>query len=234
MALLDSNKIPVHVAIIMDGNGRWARKRGCPREEGHRKGSEVIEPLLDASLQLGIKVVSLYAFSTENWKRSPKEILSLWNILDDFFTAKLGEIKKKGIKIHHSGELRRLPFKTKKIITQSIKETETNNKIVLNFCLNYGGQQEIVRAVNSWLKIKKSKEKLTEKKIERNLDTFGLPKVDLLIRTSGEQRISNFMLWQLAYAELVFLDVLWPDFKKEHLYEAVSSYKQRQRRFGGR
>jgi len=232
--LIDSKKIPAHVAIIMDGNGRWAKSKSLPRDVGHKKGAEVIEPLLEVALDLGIKAVTLYAFSTENWQRSPKEILSLWNLLNYFFSTKLEKIKKKGVRIKHSGELKRLPSKTKKIIKEAVQETKNNKKIVLNFCINYGSRQEIIRAVNNWLEIRKDDEKITIKKLDKNFYTSDLPEIDLLIRTSGEYRISNFLLWQIAYAELYFLDVLWPDFKDDHFYQSIYEYQQRKRRFGGR
>ncbi len=230
--LIDPKKIPDHVAIIMDGNGRWAKSRSLPRIEGHRMGSEVIEPLMDAALSLGIKVISLYAFSTENWARPRAEIQGLWNLMESFFTSKIEKIKERGIRIKHSGSLKDLPASSQRNVTNAIEETKHNKKIVLNFCLNYGGRQEIVHAVNRWLEKRRSSEKVTLKKLSAHLYTADLPDVDLLIRTSGEYRISNFLLWQSAYAEFIFLKVLWPDFKPYHLYKSVYEYQQRERRFG--
>lgn len=232
-SLIDPERIPVHVAIIMDGNGRWAKRKSLPRIEGHRRGSEVIEPLMDTALSVGIKIVSLYAFSTENWARPKSEIEGLWSLLEYFFKSKIEKIKKKGIRIKHSGSLKNLPSTSRKIISSAIEETRSNSNIILNFCLNYGGRQEIVYAVNNWLEKKKSGEKLTIDKMDKYLYTSELPDVDLLIRTSGEFRISNFLLWQSAYAEMVFLEVLWPDFKPYHLYKAIYEYQRRERRFGG-
>lgn len=232
-SLIDPERIPVHVAIIMDGNGRWAKKKSLPRIEGHRRGSEVIEPLMDTALSVGIKIVSLYAFSTENWARPKSEIDGLWSLLEYFFKSKIEKIKQKGIRIKHSGSLKNLPSTSRKIISSAIEETKNNSNIILNFCLNYGGRQEIVYAVNNWLEKKRRGEKLTIDTLDRYLYTSELQDVDLLIRTSGEFRISNFLLWQSAYAELVFLEVLWPDFKPYHLYKAIYEYQRRERRFGG-
>ena len=232
-ALLKKQPIPKHVAIIMDGNGRWAKKKSLPRSEGHKKGAEIIEPIMEAAIELGVKVISVYAFSTENWSRPKTEVRELWRLLEYFFVTKISRIKEMGIKIKHSGTTKRLPPSIKKTIQQAVKNTEKNKRIVLNFCINYGGRQEIVRSMNSWLEKRKGDEKITESKLNNHLDTKGLPDVDLLIRTSGEYRISNFLLWQCAYAELVFTDVLWPDFKPGHLEKAVYDFQNRERRFGG-
>jgi undecaprenyl diphosphate synthase len=232
-SMIRPKPIPAHVAIIMDGNGRWAKKHNLSRSEGHKKGAEIIEPLMDTAIDLGIKAVSLYAFSTENWVRPRTEILGLWKLLDHFFTSKLDTIKSRGISIRHSGSLKRLPSSTRKVIERSVAETRSNKKLVLNFCINYGGRQEILEAANRCIEELGGKGSLTEKKLERFLYTSGLPEVDLLIRTSGEYRISNFLLWQIAYAEMVFMDVLWPDFTSQHLYQAIYQFQQRERRFGG-
>jgi undecaprenyl diphosphate synthase len=231
--LLQARPIPAHVAIIMDGNGRWAKNRSLQRIEGHRQGTEVIEPVMEEALDLGIRAVSLYAFSTENWSRPRPEILGLWNLLEDFFHRKLDRIMEKGIRLKHSGSLSRLPGKTRKIILNALERTSVNDSIILNLCLNYGGRQDIIQAVNSWLQKRKEGQKITEKRIERELSTADLPPVDLLIRTSGEYRISNFMLWQMAYTELYFTETLWPDFGPADLDEAVYVFQQRDRRFGG-
>jgi len=231
--LLDPSRIPAHIGIIMDGNGRWAKKMSLPRAEGHKKGAEVIEPLMDVCLELGVKAVSLYAFSTENWCRPSTEVFALWKLLDYFFDTKLGTIKQKGISIRHSGTTGKLPPKTRKTILNAVEETKKNRKAVLNLCINYGGRQEIVDGVNKWVSERGNSEKFTQGKMEKYLYTAGLPEVDLVIRTSGECRISNFLLWQLAYAELAFIDVLWPDFMPEHLYKVIYEYQQRERRYGG-
>ncbi len=231
--LINPESIPEHVAIIMDGNGRWAKKRSLPRSEGHKKGSEIVETVVDTAVDMGIRVLSLYAFSVENWSRPLSEIRGLWSLLEYYFDLNLEKMQEQGIRIKHSGSIQKLPGKTKKQIQRAVDATSKNKRLVLNFCINYGGRQEIVNGVNNWLDSRKSGEKLTEKKLKKYLFSSDIPDVDLLIRTSGEYRISNFMLWQLAYSELVFMDVLWPDFKPEHLYESVYEFQQRERRFGG-
>jgi undecaprenyl diphosphate synthase len=231
--LLKSGPIPRHVGIIMDGNGRWAKLRNIPRSEGHKAGADVIEPLMDCAIELGIKAVSLYAFSVENWIRPVSEIRGLWDLLEYFFSTKLDSIKEKKIRIIHSGSLSKLPPSTRNTIRKAVEETSKNKGLILNFCVNYGGRQEIVKAVNEWAADAGPGEKLTEKKLEKHLFTSGMPELDMVIRTSGEYRISNFLLWQLAYAELVFTDVLWPEFKPEDLYSAVAEYQKRERRYGG-
>jgi len=218
----------------MDGNGRWAKKRNLSRGEGHRAGAEVIEPLTDCAIELGIKALSLYALSVENIQIRPvSEIKSLWKLLEYFFNNKLNSIKEKNIRIMHSGSLTRLPGSTRKTIEKAINDTSSNKGLILNFCVNYGGRQEILNAVNTWSSARKPGENLTEKKLEKYLYTSGLPGLDLLIRTSGEYRISNFLLWQIAYAELFFTDVLWPDYGPEDLINAVKEYQKRERRYGG-
>jgi len=231
--LIRKRGIPSHIAIIMDGNGRWAKNKSLPRSEGHRRGAEVIEPIIDSAIELGIKVVSLYAFSMENWIRPRTEIASLWKLLDYFFKTKIDVIKSKGIRVKHSGLANMLPASTFNTIIRAVNETRYNRKLILNFCVNYGGQQEVVHAVNSWADKRKSNEKINIKKLEKNLFTSDLPPVDLMIRTGGECRISNFMIWQIAYSELLFIDVLWPDFRPRHLYKSIYEFQQRERRFGG-
>jgi undecaprenyl diphosphate synthase len=231
--LLKAEPVPAHVGIIMDGNGRWAKERGLPRKEGHKMGAEVIEPLMDSAIAIGIKKISLYAFSVENWSRPVTEVRGLWELLEKFFRNKIDIINEKNIKIQHSGSLKKLPPSTGKAIRESIEKTSANKGLVLNFCINYGGRQEIIDSVNSWLESRKPDEKITEKKLSNLLYSPALPDLDLLIRTSGEYRISNFMLWQIAYAELVFTDVLWPDFKEEDLCRAVWEFQNRERRYGG-
>ncbi|MEJ5363073.1 MAG: isoprenyl transferase [Spirochaetota bacterium] len=231
---INYSNIPRHVAIIMDGNGRWAKQRGLPRIEGHRQGAQTIERCMDTAIELGIKVVSLYAFSTENWSRPKEEINGLWNLLESFFEKKLNTIIEKGVQVRHSGSLKELPVNVQRIITDAVEKSKSNSRIILNFCLNYGGRHEIIQAVNEWIQKKPSHElSLTPEIFENYLYTKGLPDVDLLIRTSGEYRISNFLLWQIAYAELVFMKVLWPDFNEKHLYQAIYEYQHRERRFGG-
>jgi undecaprenyl diphosphate synthase len=230
---IDRKNVPSHIAIIMDGNGRWAKKKSLSRSEGHKRGADAIEPITDAAIEIGIRAVSLYAFSTENWMRPRIEVLSLWKLLDYFFYKKIDIIKAKGIRVMHSGFLNRLPPSTVKTIHNAVNETRNNKKLILNFCLNYGGRQDIIQAVNRWMDGRNPSEKISMKQLEKHLLTSDMPAVDLMIRTGGEYRISNFLIWQLAYAELVFMDVLWPDFKPNHLYKAIHEYQNRERRFGG-
>ena len=230
---LDPKHIPAHVAVIMDGNGRWAKTRGLPRIEGHKKGAEVIEQLTDAAIGLGIRYVSIYAFSTENWSRPRAEIQGLWEILDLFFKTRIPVLLEKGVRIVHSGSRSKLPKKVLSAIDEAVDASRKNKKIVLNLCLNYGGQQEILDAVNAWASTAKKGERCTAAKIRRHLYVPELPDVDLMIRTSGEKRTSNFLPWQGAYAELVFMDLFWPDFTAESMYEAVGEFQKRSRRFGG-
>ncbi len=223
---------PAHCAIIMDGNGRWAKQHSQPRSEGHRRGAEVIESLLDAALEMKISVLSLYAFSTENWTRPRLELVSLWKLMDEFFLNKRAVLMEKGVRVVHSGFNSRLSAGTRRVLNETVELTKKNRNITINFCINYGGRQEIVEAVNRWI-ASGGTGRLTEAKLEKHLFTAGMPPVDLLIRTSGEFRISNFLLWQIAYSEMVFTDVLWPDFGPGHLREAVDEFRRRNRRFGG-
>lgn len=234
------DRLPKHIAIILDGNGRWAKQRNLPRSEGHRQGGENLKKLVDVILELEIPYISLYTFSTENWKRPKSEIQSLWNLLQEFFTKYLEECKQKQICIKVSGDISKLPKASQEILNKAVQETKKNKRLLANFCINYGSQQEILRAVNQIIQIKieqyKNTGKISDIKIkefEKHLYTYPLPSVDLLIRPGGEQRISNFLLWQCAYAELYFTDVLWPDFSREELFKALEWYSGRERRFGG-
>ncbi len=231
--LLNPEKVLNHVAIIMDGNGRWAKKRSLSRMEGHRRGALAIEPVVEGAHSIGIKVLSLYTFSTENWVRPKDEIAGLWETLEWFYREKRERFREKGVRVWFSGSTEKLPDKTIDIINKFTRETKNNKNIIVNICLNYGGRQDIINSVNKWLKGRKPGETITEKKLHKNLYTAGLPEVDLMIRTGGEYRISNFLLWQIAYAELIFTDVLWPDFTPGHLYKAVYEFQKRHRRFGG-
>lgn len=229
---VDLNNVPKHVAVIMDGNGRWAQKRGLDRSEGHKAGADVIESLMETSFSLKIKCISLYAFSTENWTRPTSEIKSLWDIFKYYFDIKMPIMHQKGIRIVHSGIYSKLPGFISDRIKHAEEVTRKNKNIILNFCLNYGSRKEITDAVNKAVSASPGK-KITEKDISSNLYVPDLPEVDLLIRTSGEMRISNFLLWQAAYAELFFTKTLWPDFRPKHLYQAIIEYQKRNRRFGG-
>lgn len=236
LKLIDFKKLPNHIAIIMDGNGRWAKARGLNRIEGHKAGIESVKESAEGCSEIGIKYLTLYAFSVENWKRPKDEVRGLFNLLDEYLTKEEKRIDEDKIRFKTMGRLEDLPSKTRLHLKQLEKKTENNKGLTLTLALSYGGRCEIVDAVNSILE-KNSKEKLKEKIDEETFKNYlylpELPDPDLLIRTSGEYRISNFLLWQIAYTELIILDVLWPDFKKEHLFEAILDYQKRERRYGG-
>lgn len=229
---------PKHIAIIMDGNGRWATSKNLSRSEGHREGSIAIDRLMDSAMEFDLKYISLYAFSTENWKRPIAEIKAIFNLLDEFISTRLEKIKKNNIKVLHSGSESKVPLQSMKQIKRAIKETEKNTGIVLNFCLNYGSQDEILNSISLLIhdRISKNKDltkKIKKEELENFFYTYPIPDVDLMIRTAGEQRISNFLLWQSAYAEIYFTDCLWPDFDKKELKLALDWYAGRTRKFGG-
>ena len=221
----------------MDGNGRWAKKRALPRYMGHKAGCEVVTDIYDGCREKGIKAMSLYAFSTENWNRPKSEIDHLFNYLDIFFKKNIKKMIEDGSRIIVSGDISRLPLKTQNTINECIKLTKNLKNFTFNICLNYGGKDEIVRAsklIAKDYKIGKiSLKDITEDKFENYLYTKDIPPVDLLIRTSGEQRLSNYLLWQLAYAEFIFTPTYWPDFTKEELFKCFEEYYSRDRRFGG-
>jgi undecaprenyl diphosphate synthase len=230
--------VPDHIAVIMDGNGRWATAKGLKRTEGHREGSNAIDRLMDSALELGLKNISLYAFSTENWKRPVLEVKAIFDLLIEFIQDRLDTIDAKGIRIHHSGSRKKIPRNALASIDRAIEKTKKNSKLNINFCLNYGSKDELLHAFNSVMEERSKKKKnllapLKEKEFEKYLYTYPLPPVDLLIRTAGEERISNFLLWQIAYSELYFTETLWPDFNRESLVEALQSYENRIRKFGG-
>ncbi|MCR5185239.1 MAG: di-trans,poly-cis-decaprenylcistransferase [Bacilli bacterium] len=225
-----------HIAFIMDGNGRWAKARHLPRHLGHKEGCERVSDIYEECLEQGVKVMSLYAFSTENWNRPKAEINHLFNYLDFFFKREHKKLIEKGVRVMVSGDISRLPLKSQKTINKAIEESKNCNKFVFNICLNYGGKAEIVRAAKLFAQeVKDGKiniEDLTEAKFEDYLYTKGLPPVDLLIRTSGEQRTSNYLPWQLAYAEFIFTPTPWPAFTKEEFRKCLEEYYHRSRRFG--
>ncbi len=225
------HKLPQHVAIIMDGNGRWAKQRHLPRIFGHKEGIKSVKEVVETAVQLGIKYLSLYVFSTENWSRPKNEIKGLFSLLKRYVKLERENIIKNNIKVVISGDLTKLPLEIIKLLNDIVKETENNNAMILNLCINYGGRQEIIRAINSILN--SQKKEITLEEFNKYLYTNNLPDPDLLIRTSGEQRISNFMLWQIAYTELYFTKTLWPDFRKKDFIKALKSYQKRERRFGG-
>ena len=220
-----------HIAFIMDGNGRWAKKRLLPRHLGHKEGCLRIIEILRACKEFGVKAMSLYAFSTENWKRPKDEIDHLFDYLDEFFKREIDNLMKDDVQVRTMGDLTRLPPHTQNTIKEAKERTKNNKTVILNICLNYGGRDEIVRAINK--AINENNGEITEEKFVTYLDSTGLPEVDLLIRTSGEQRLSNYMLWQMAYAEFIFTPTYWPDFKREHLIECLKEFESRNRRFGG-
>ncbi|HLR66171.1 isoprenyl transferase [Virgibacillus alimentarius] len=231
------DNIPNHVAIIMDGNGRWAKKRGLPRIAGHKEGMDVVKEIVVAASTLGIKILTLYAFSTENWKRPKSEVDFLMKLPKEFLHIYLPEMIENNVRIETIGEFNALPTHTKEAINYAKEKTKNNNGLLLNFALNYGSRFEIVRAIKHIMSdINTSDitaETLDEETVSRYLYTDGLTDPDLLIRTSGEQRLSNFLLWQLAYSEFWFTEVLWPDFNKEIFEKALHDYQQRKRRYGG-
>lgn len=227
---LDESKLPKHIGIIMDGNGRWAKKRGLPRVFGHRAGVRTVKKIVETASKLGIKCLSLYAFSTENWQRPKQEIESLFNLLRNYIKKEKKNLKKSNIKLIVSGDISKLDEKTKNELKNLIEELKNNDGLILNLCLNYGGRQEIIKAIN---KIIESKiKKVDEEIFEKFLYTAGLPELDLLIRTSGELRISNFMLWQAAYSEFYFTKTLWPDFTPKEFVLAIKDFQNRERKFG--
>lgn len=231
------DNIPKHVAIIMDGNGRWAKKRGLPRLAGHREGMNVVKRIVKIATHYDVEVLTLYAFSTENWKRPKSEVDFLMKLPKEFLHTYLPDLIKNNVQIKTIGEFEGLPKHTKQAIEYGIEKTKNNNGLVLNFALNYGSRNELMRAVKSLLKdVRNSNmdvDDLTQKDLESFLYTSHLQDPDLIIRTSGEKRLSNFLLWQSAYSELWFTDVLWPDFTEEIFKQALRDYQQRKRRYGG-
>jgi undecaprenyl diphosphate synthase len=223
--------VPSHVAIIMDGNGRWAKKRHLPRVFGHRAGMKSVKTVVKACKEFGVKYLSLFAFSTENWQRPRTEVGALMSLLKKYLRKEIEELKSNGVRIAVSGDAAGLPPEVREELRSACDETSSCKDMVLNLCLNYGSRQEIVRAVNSLHAC--GKMPVTEEDISSRLYTAGMPDPDLLIRTSGEYRVSNFLLWQIAYTELYFTPALWPDFTKKHLSEAIEAYRKRERRFGG-
>jgi undecaprenyl diphosphate synthase len=234
--LIDKNNLPKHLAIIMDGNGRWAKKHGLFRTLGHESGTKSVKKIIEACSNLGIENLTLYAFSTENWNRPKVEVEALMKVLVNSLIKELPTLEKNSIKMNAIGNLEKLPAKAQKELQDVINKTAGNTKLVLTLALSYGSREELVNAVkNISDKVKNniiSIDKIDDSVINEHLYTHNLPDVDLLIRTSGEHRISNFLLWQIAYAELYFTDILWPDFKENDLYEAILSYQKRERRFG--
>lgn len=229
---IDKKKIPKSVAIIMDGNGRWAESKGYPRIYGHRQGAKIVKKIIEASVNLGIKFLTLFTFSTENWKRPREEVDALFQILSEKIKEEKDNFNKQGIKLKIIGEILKLPEKLQQEMQKVVNLTENNKNLVLAIALSYGGRDEIMRAIKKIVQ-----DELTEKEIDENLissylDTREVQNPDLLIRTGGEKRISNFLLWQIAYTELYFTNKLWPNFKKIDFLKAILNYQMRERRFG--
>ena len=233
---IDATKLPKHLAIIMDGNGRWAKQQGLLRALGHESGTKSVKVIIEASAKLGIEFLTLYAFSTENWNRPKLEVETLMKVLINSLKKELTTLQKNNIKLNAIGNLEKLPKSAQKELLDVIDKTKNNTQMTLTLALSYGSREELVSAVrNICNKVKNniiSIDTIDDSIINEHLYTQNLPDVDLLIRTSGEHRISNFLLWQIAYAELYFTDILWPDFKEQDLYEAIISYQKRERRFG--
>jgi len=232
---IDPAKVPGHVAIIMDGNGRWAVEKGLPRQEGHRQGVETVRETVRCGSNLGIKTMTMFAFSTENWRRPAREVNYLMSLPEKYFKNELPELMRNNVRVNLLGDSSRLPAKVKKAVQEASEATRGNTGMFLNFALNYGGRSEILMAVDRIVdeaREGKINKKISEKDFAGYLYTSKIPDPDLLIRTGGEKRISNFLLWQLAYSELWFTEVYWPDFLRVHLLEAVYDYQLRKRRFG--
>lgn len=234
---LDMTRIPRHVAFIMDGNGRWAKKRGLSRTKGHEEGAKRIEKLAITAKDLGIKVITLFAFSTENWKRPKEEVDFIFSLLEKFLKEGKESFKENGVRLHFIGDIEAMDDKFKTLMKQAMEETKSNEGIVLNLAINYGGRSELVSAVKQicqgCAEGKYKVEEIDEQVIENHLMTKEFPAVDLMVRTSGEIRLSNFLLWQLAYSELIFTEVFWPDFDEKELKNVLIEYQSRDRRFGG-
>jgi len=235
--VLDPSRIPPHIAIIMDGNGRWAEARSLPRAAGHRAGVEAARRTLRACRNLGVRVLSLYAFSTENWRRPADEVQALMELLAASVRDEAEELIQGGVQLRVSGDLTTLDADVRDDVGQVVELTRSNREFILNVAYNYGGRAEIVSAVKRLAAEagdgRLPSEEITEELLGGHLYTAGLPDPDLLIRTGGEHRVSNFLLWQIAYTELYFTNIFWPDFDREHLVEAIEDYQQRRRRFGG-
>lgn len=236
LAGIDHDRLPQHIAVIMDGNGRWAKQRGKPRIFGHRAGAESVRAIIDTCRRLNIRAVTLYAFSTENWKRPKTEIKALMQMLKRFIRSEIREIHENNIRFQAIGDIGGLYEDVQAEIANAVQTTRDNSGMVMSVALNYGARAEIVRAARlAYADIERRKDvidHLTEADIERNLFTNGLPEVDLLIRTSGEFRISNFLLWQLAYSEIYVTPTLFPDFRRAEIFEAIIDYQKRERRYG--
>ena len=231
---IDPNRIPTHIGCVMDGNGRWAEGRGLPRTEGHKRGEDALFEAVEGALELGVKWLTVYAFSTENWRRPPDEVRFLVNFNEDILVRRREELDEREVRIRFVGRRDwRVPRRIIRRMDETTAMTEKNRRMTLTIAFNYGGRAEIVDAVRGLVADRVPAKKIDERAIRSHLYDPEMPDPDLVIRTSGEYRISNFLLWELAYSELVFTDTLWPDFTRERLYDAVREYQGRDRRFGG-
>ncbi len=233
---INLEKLPKHIAIIMDGNGRWAKKHGKPRVFGHRNGVKAVRETTETAAELGVENVTLYAFSTENWNRPKFEVNALMTLLVETIRSEVETLNKNNIRLKAIGDLKKLPSKSYKALLEGIEQTKNNTRMTLILALNYSAKWEIMTAVKSIAEQIENKQispaDIDEKIFENELSTSGIPDPELLIRTSGETRISNFLLWQIAYSELYFTPILWPEFRKDHLYQAIIDFQNRERRFG--
>lgn len=233
---LDLHNLPRHIAVIMDGNGRWAKRQGAARVFGHRNAIKAVREATEGCAEIGVKYLTLYAFSTENWNRPKAEVNALMELLVSTISKEMGTLQKNNVRLNHIGNLQDLPGSCQKQLLEAMQETQHNTGLTLSLALSYSGRWEILNAAQKLMQAAKEGKidpaALTQEMFEQQLSTHSMPDPELLIRTSGEMRISNFLLWQLAYTELYITEVLWPDFRREHLYEAIASYQQRERRFG--
>lgn len=236
ISAIDLNRLPRHVAIIMDGNGRWAQKRRQPRLFGHKAGAESVRSIVKTCREIGIEYLTLYAFSSENWRRPAQEVSGLMSILKNFLESELPRMQKNDIRLMSIGDRQRLPDEVRKSLERGIAATSGNSKLTLNLALSYGSRDELIRAVKAisslCLKGDMTPDQITDQIINDNLDTSQIPDPDLLIRTGGEARLSNFLLWQISYSEIYFTETMWPDFRKESFLQALLEYQSRERRFG--
>lgn len=236
-SILDSTNVPKHIAIIMDGNGRWAQRRGLPRIAGHHAGMKTVKRITIAADNIGVKVLTMYAFSTENWKRPKDEVDFLMKLPEQFLVIELDELIQKNVQVRMTGWKEGLPSHTWKAVEEAVEKTKNNTGLILNFALNYGSRKEMLHGMQAMVRDiqegRLSEHHIIEETFDRYLLTAGLPDPDLLIRTSGELRLSNFMLWQLAYSEMWFTSKFWPEFDEALFYEAIAEYQQRKRRYGG-
>ncbi|MCW5924131.1 MAG: isoprenyl transferase [Saprospiraceae bacterium] len=235
-SLIIPDKVPRHIAIIMDGNGRWAKQKGMPRVLGHRSGVQSVREVTEAAAEIGVGFLTLYAFSTENWNRPPAEVTALMSLLVETIKGEIRDLNKNGVRLTAIGDIEALPKSSYKALVEGIEQTKNNQRITLVLALNYSAKWEILRAARQLAEQAKAGQiepsEIDENMFENSLSTRGIPDPELLIRTSGETRISNFLLWQIAYAELYFTPVFWPDFGRKELFEAILSYQRRERRFG--